>query len=239
MLFETLEDYDKAIAESDARVQDLDERYEKSQHRSEKAEHNRVTAITNRLKDDGYPVGVCISTWGYAYTYLHLDDITYQISSYIPSKSEDENYRRLKIFVQMLTTCHQFIAEAKHNIAWRVSDTFNLDRNPGSIYISEDTGDEKYNAQGLDRTIILGYNLETETYSLTLQTETETETRSKRYFKNHYPITKDISLAVSSFDNNDTLVLRHETTQPTSLKTLHTDFYRLFEQPNPLNEKEV
>lgn len=237
MLFETLEDYDKAIAESDARIKDLDERHKKSQKRSEKAEQNRVTAITNRLKDDGYVVTVDISVYGYAYTLLELDDKTYQIASYIPSKSEDENYRRLKTFVQILTVCHQFIAEAKHGITWRVGDTFNLDRNPGSIYISEDTGDEKCNAQGLDRAISLNYNLETETYALTLQTETET--RSRRYFKNHYPITKDISLAVSSFDNNDTLILRHETTQPTSLETLSTDFYRLFERPNPLNWKEV
>lgn len=118
MLFETLEDYDKAIAESDARVQDLDERYEKSRKRSEKAEQNRVTAITNRLKDDGYPVSVYISTWGYAYTHLELDDQTYNIASYIKSKSEDENYRRLEIFVQMLTACHQFIAEAKRGIQY-------------------------------------------------------------------------------------------------------------------------
>lgn len=233
MLFETLEDYDKAIAESDARIGNLQERYEKSRKRSEKAEQNRVTAITNRLKDDGYAVTTHISMYDYAYTHLHLDGDTYQIASYVPSKSEDENYRRLKIFVQMLTICHQFIAEAKHNIAWRVSDSFNLDRNPGSIYISEDTGDEKYNAQGLDRAITLGYNLETETYSLTLQTETET--RSKCYFKNHYPITKDISIAVSSFYDNDTLILRHETTQSASLETLDADFYRLFERPNPLN----
>ena len=56
MLFETLEDYDKAIAESDEWLKNLDERYKKSRARKHKAEQNRVIAITNRLKDDGYPV---------------------------------------------------------------------------------------------------------------------------------------------------------------------------------------
>lgn len=231
MLFETLEDYDKAIAESDARIKNLQERYEKTQKRSEKAEQNRVTAITNRLKNDGHPVSVYISMWGYAYTHLELDDETYNISSYIKSKSEDDNYRCLKQFVQLLTSCHQFVTSPKQDITWGFKDTFNLDRIPDSIYILEDKNGERYNAQGLDRTIILKYNLDTDTHSLTLQTETET--RSKRYFKNHYPVTEDISLAVSSFYGNDTLVLRHETTQPTNLETLDVDFYRLFDRPNP------
>lgn len=231
MLFETLEDYDKAIAESDARIEDLQERYNRTRKRSEKAEQNRVTAITNRLKDDGYPVSVYISTWGYTYTYLELDDKTYDIASYIKSKSEDDNYRYLKRFVQMLTSCHRFVTNPKQDITWRFKDTFTLDRIPDSIYILEDKGSKPYNAQGLDRTVILKYNLDADTYSLTLQTETET--RSKHYFKNHYPITKDVSLAVSSFHRNDNLILRHETTQPTSLETLDADFYRLFDQPNP------
>lgn len=58
MLFETLEDYNKAIAESDERVKSLDDRYQKSRARREKAEQNRVTTITNRLKDAGYPVTI-------------------------------------------------------------------------------------------------------------------------------------------------------------------------------------
>lgn len=237
MLFETLEDYDKAIAESDAHIENLQERYEKTQKRSEKAEQNRVTAITNRLKDDSYPVSVCISTWGHTYTCLELDDKTYDIASYLKSKSEDDNYRCLKQFVQLLTSCHQFVKNTEQDTTWGFKDTFTLDHISDSIYISEDKNGEPHNARGLDRTIILKYNLDTDAYSLTLQTETET--RSRHYFKNHYPITKDINLAVSSFYDNNTLILRHETTQPTSLETLHTDFYRLFERPNPLNKKEV
>lgn len=231
MLFKTLEDYDKAIAESDARIGNLQERYEKTQKRSEKAEQNRVTTITNHLKDDGYPVSVYISTWGYAYTRLELGDKTYDIASHIKSKSEEDNYRCLKQFVQLLTSCHQFVKNTEQDITWGFKDTFILDRIPDSIYISEDKNGEPYNSRGLDRTIILKYNLDTDAHSLTLQTETET--RSRHYFKNHYPITKDINLAVSSFYNNNTLILRHETTQSTSLETLDTNFYRLFEQPNP------
>ena len=237
MLFETLEDYDKAIAESDERLEDLEKRYKRSRDRQEKAEQNRVTAITNRLKEEGYPVTICISTYGYTYTYLHLGDKIYHISSYLKSKSEDENYCYLKQFIQMLTSCHNFITNPDHKITWTIGEMFSLNTDRDSIYISENTGGEKYNERGLEHTIVLKYDIGADKYSLTLQTETET--RSKRYFDNHYPITKDISLVVSSFYHNDTLILRHETTQPTSLKTLDADFYHLLKHPNPFNQKET
>lgn len=233
MLFETLEDYDKAIAESDERVKDLDERYKKSRARREKAEQNRVTAITNRLKNAGYPVTIEISNYGSAYTYLHLDNNVYHIDSYLKSKSEDENYRYLKRFVQLLTNCHQFVTNPENKINWSISEFFALSHINDRIFISEDTGYESYNADGLDHTLYINYNLDTNTYSITLAIETET--RSKRLFKNHYPITKNINLAVSSFyNNNDLLTLRYETTQPTTIKTLNDDLFNLLEQANPV-----
>ena len=115
MLFKTIEDYDKAIAESNTHIEDLDERYQKSQARREKAEQNRVTAITNRLKDAGYPVTIEISDYG-SYTYLHLDNTVYHIDSYLKSKTEDENVNYLERFIQLLTTCHQFVKNPENKI---------------------------------------------------------------------------------------------------------------------------
>lgn len=232
MLFETLEDYDKAIAESNSRVKNLDDRYKKSRARRQKAEQNRVTAITNRLKDDGYPVTINISDYGSVYTYLHLEDKTYHIDSYIKTKSEDENYQYLKRFVQLLTNCHQFVTNPENKIKWSIAEFFALNHIKDHIFISEDTGYNSYNDDGLDHTLYINYNLDTNTYSITL--DIETETRSKRLFKNQYPITKDINLAVSSFYDNDLLTLRHENTQPTTVKTLNNDLFNLLEQANPL-----
>lgn len=100
------------------------------------------------------------------------------------------------------------------------------------IFISEDTGYESYNADGLNHTLYINYDLDTNSYSITLNIETET--RSKRLFKNHHPITKDINLAVSSFYNDDLLTLRYKTTQPTTLKTLNDDLFNLLKQANPV-----
>lgn len=231
MFFKTLEDYDKAIAKSDERIKDLDSRYKKSRARREKAEQNRVTAITNRLKDAGYPVTIKISDYG-SNTYLHLDNDVYHIDSYLKSKSEDENYLYLERFVKLLTSCHQFVTNPEHKIKWSMSDFFALNHIKDHIFISENTGYESYNADGLDHTLHINYDLDTDTYSITL--DIETETRSKRLFKNHYPITKDINLAVSSFYDNELLTLRYETTQPTTVKTLNDDLFNLLEQTNPL-----
>lgn len=231
MLFETLDDYDKAIAESDARVKDLDERYKKSRARREKAEQNRVTAITNRLKDAGYPVTIEISDYGSTYTYLHLDNTVYHIDSYLKSKSEDENVRYLKQLIDLLTACHQFVKNPENKIKWSIAEFYALNHINDHIFISEDTGYKSYNADGLDHTLYINYDLNTNTYSITLAIETET--RSKRLFKNHYPITKDINLAVSSFYDNDHLVLRHKSTQSTTLKRLNDDLFNLLKQANP------
>lgn len=232
MLFETLEDYDKAIAKSDERIKDLDSRYKKSRARREKAEQNRVTTITNRLKDDGYPVTIEISDYGSTYTYLHLDNNVYHIDSYIKSKTEDENYRYLEHFIQLLTACHQFVTNPEHKINWSMTDFFTLNHINDYIFISEDTDDENYNAQGFDHTLHVNYNLDADTYNIALTIKTET--RSGRLFENHYPITKDINLAVSSFYDNDLLTLRHESTQPTTIKTLNDNLFNLLEQTNPL-----
>lgn len=234
MLFETLEDYDKAIAESDERLKNLDERYKKSRARKEKAEQNRVTAITNRLKDDGYPVTVNISDYGSTYTYLHLNNNVYHIDSYIKTKSEDENYQHLKRFIQLLITCHQFITNPEQKINWSITEFFSLSHITDHIFISENTEYKNYNTEGFDHTLYINYDLNTNTYSIT--STIETETRSKHLFKNHYPITKDINLSVSSFYDNDLLTLRHETTKPTSLKTLNDDLFNLLKQTNPLKE---
>lgn len=231
MLFKTLEDYDKAIAESDARVKDLDDRYRKSRARREKAEQNRVTAITNRLKAAGYPVTIEISDYG-SYTYLHLDNDVYHIDSYLKSKSEDENYRYLERLINLLTDCHQFVTNPEHKINWSMSDFFALNHINDHIFISEDTDNENYNAQGFDHTLHVNYDLDADTYNIALTIKTET--RSQRLFKNHYPIIKDINLAVSSFYDNDLLVLRHKSTKPTTLKTLNDDLFNLLKQANPL-----
>lgn len=232
MLFETLKDYDKAIAESDERIKDLDSRYKKSRARRKKAEQNHVTAITNRLKDAGYPVTIKISDYGSTYTYLHLDNTVYHIDSYLKSKTEDENVNYLEHFIQLLTSCHQFVTNPEHKIKWSMSDFFALNHINDHIFISEDTGYKSYNVQSFDHTLYINYDLDTNAYSITLNIETET--RSRRLFKNHYPITKDINLAVSSFYDNDLLALRHETTKPTTLKTLNDDLFNLLEQANPL-----
>lgn len=231
MLFKTLEDYDKAIAESDARVKDLDNRYQKSRARREKAEQNRVTAITNRLKDAGYPVTVEIFDYG-SYTYLHLDKKVYRIDSYLKSKSEDENYRYLERLINLITNCHQFVTNPEHKINWSMTDFFALDHITDYIFISEDTGYENYNTDGFDHTLHINYDLDANTYGITLNIKTET--RSQRLFKNQYPIIKDINLAVSSFYDNDLLVLRHKSTQSTTLTTLNDDLFNLLEQANPL-----
>lgn len=232
MLFETLEDYDKAIAESDNRIENLDERYQKSRARKEKAKQNRVTTITNRLKDAGYPVTIEISDYGSAYTYLHLDNTVYHIDSYLKSKTEDENVNYLDHFIQLLTACHQFVKNPKNKIKWSIAKFFALNHIKDHIFISEDTGYESYNTDDLDHTLYINYNLDADTYNISLTIKTET--RSKRLFKNHYPITKDINLAVSSFYDNDLLTLRHESTQPTTVKTLNDDLFNLLEQTNPL-----
>lgn len=233
MLFETLEDYNKAIAESDERVKSLDDRYQKSRARREKTEQNRVTAITNRLKDAGYPVTIEISDYGSTYTYLHLDNTVYHIDSYLKSKTEDENVNYLEHFIQLLTACHQFVKNPENKIKWSIAEFFALNHINDHIFISEDTGYKSYNADGLDHTLYINYDLDTNTYSITLAIETET--KNKRLFKNHYPITKDINLAISSFYNNDDLLtLRYETTQPTTVKTLNDDLFNLLEQTNPV-----
>lgn len=232
MLFETLEDYDKAIAESDERIKNLDDRYKKSRARREKAEQNRVTAITNRLKDAGYPVTIEISDYSSTYTYLHLGNTVYHIDSYLKSKTEDENVNYLKHFIQLLTACHQFVKNPENKIKWSIAEFFALNHIKDHIFISEDTGYNSYNDDGLDHTLYINYDLDTNTYSITLAIETET--RSKHLFKNHYPITNDINLAVSSFYDNDLLALRHENTQPTTVKTLNNDLFNLLEQANPL-----
>lgn len=232
MLFKTIEDYDKAIAESDERIKDLDSRYKKSRARREKAEQNRVTAITSRLKDAGYPVTIEISNYGSTYTYLHLDNTVYHIDSYLKSKTEDENVNYLEHFIQLLTACHQFVKNPENKIKWSIAEFFALNHIKDHIFISEDTGYESYNADSLNHTLYINYDLDTNTYSITL--DIETETRSKRLFKNQYPITKDINLAVSSFYDNDLLTLRYETTQPTTVKTLNDDLFNLLEQTNPL-----
>ena len=233
MLFKTLEDYDKAIAESNTRIEELDDRYQKSQARRKKAEQNRVTTITNRLKDAGYPVTIEISDYN-SYTYLHLDKNVYRIDSYLKSKSEDDNYRYLERLINLITNCHQFLTNSEHKINWSITESFSLNNIKGYIFISEDTGYESYNAQGFDHTLYINYDLDANTYDITLNIETET--RSRHLFKNQYPITKDINLAVSSFDDNDLLALRYETTQPTTLKTLNDDLFNLLEQANPLKE---
>ena len=234
MLFKTLEDYDKAIAESNSRIKDLDERHKKSRARRQKAEQNRVTAVTNRLKDAGYPVTIEISDYGSTYTYLHLDNTVYHIDSYLKSKTEDENVDYLKHFIQLLTACHQFVKNPENKIKWSIAEFFALNHIKDYIFISENTGYESYDADGLDHALYINYDLDINTYSITLAIETKT--RSKRLFKNQYPITKDINLAVSSFDDNDLLALRYETTQPTTLKTLNDDLFNLLEQANPLKE---
>ena len=232
MFFKTLEDYDKAIAESDERIKDLDNRYQKSRARREKAEQNRVTAITNRLKNTGYPVTLEISNYSSTYTYLHLDNTVYHIDSYLKSKTEDENVNYLEHFIQLLTACHQFVKNPENKIKWSIAEFFALNHIKDRIFISEDTSYEAYNDDGLDHTLYINYDLDTNTYSITL--DIETETRSKRLFKNHYPITKDINLAVSSLYDNDLLTRRHENAKPTTVKTLNDDLFNLLEQVNPL-----
>lgn len=231
MLFETLEDYDKTIAESDTRIKDLNDRYQKSRARREKAEQNRVTAITNRLKNAGYPVTIEISDYG-SYTYLHLDKNVYHIDSYLKSKSENDNYRYLERLINLITNCHQFVTNPEHKINWSMTDFFTLNHINDYIFISEDTDNENYNAQGFDHTLHVNYNLDADTYNIALTIKTET--RSQRLFKNHYPITKDINLTVSSFYDNDLLVLRHKSTKQTTVKTLNNDLFNLLEQANPL-----
>ena len=232
MPFKTLEDYDKAIAKSDARLKDLEDRYNKSQKCKTKAEQNRVIAITNRLKNDNYPVTIETSDYSLACTYLHLGNKIYHISSYNNTTSEDDNYEILKRFIQLLTACHNFITTSKHNKRWSIPQFFSLNATNSHILISEDTGCNDYDTNGRKHAITINYNLNTNVYSITLITKTETKSQS--LFDNHYPLTKEINLSISSLYNNDTLILSHETTHPTRLKTLTTDLRAICKEATPL-----
>lgn len=213
MLFETLEDYDKAIAESDNKLNNLEKKYKTNNQKKTEAKEKRIKAIISYLKKKGYPVEINLTTYGYLIQ-LTLNQKAYKINGYIKDATRNENNEAVERLIQLLTICEQF---KEQHPTWTTSSRIDLNNTDIGIY--KNTDDNKQEV-----TIYINFNVQTDEYSLDRyikQTNTEIS----------YKLNDDISLSVTAQYEDSPLEINHKLTLPTSLETLSQDLEALANCP--------